>query len=429
MTDKVAAFLRERQIAGRLVCAVSGGADSMALLDCLVSLSQTMPITVSCAHFNHRLRGAASDRDEDFVRRFCAARGIALHLGRCDVAAQCGESVETAARRARYAFFDTLPGDYVVTAHTADDNLETVLMRLLRGPSLKGLCGIPPVRGRFLRPLLGVTRAEILAYLAAASIDHVEDETNALDDCLRNRLRHHVVPLLEQENPSLAASVAARCQTLRDEDALLDTLAGQALEKSRHGGGYRCSVLTAQPDAVQKRAALLLLRQAGVPAHTEQHVRALCALIASSNPSAQCSLPGMTAARQYDLLLVPAAAPLSPPEMPLAVPGRTMFGAAEILCSLSPLSGAIAVALDRVGSLTVRARRPGDAITLSGGTKTLKKLLIDHKIPAARRPEIPVITDACGIVAVGFIGADRNRIPAAGEAALYIKCTERSAKL
>ena len=197
-----------------VVCAVSGGADSVSMLHVLLSLQDTLGIRVEAAHFNHHLRGAESDRDEAFVRQLCASLGVPLHTGGGDVqarAAQTHESLEEAARKLRYAFFDTLPG-LVATAHTQDDNLETVLLNLTRGTGLAGLTGIPPKRGRLIRPMLVCTRAQIEACLAEHGFSYVTDSTNLLPDARRNRLRQRVIPLLREENPAVAQTV---CCSLR----------------------------------------------------------------------------------------------------------------------------------------------------------------------------------------------------------------------
>ena len=175
---------------GLILCAVSGGADSMYLLARLMELGYT----VAAAHYNHGLRGGEADRDETFVRGFCAARGVVFVSekgGAAAFAAEQGMSVETAARTLRYDFLertaDALGAAVIATAHTADDNAETLLLHLARGTGLKGLGGIPPVRGRVVRPMLHVTRAEIEEYLRAHGIDYVTDSTNASDEYARCR--------------------------------------------------------------------------------------------------------------------------------------------------------------------------------------------------------------------------------------------------
>ena len=217
MRDKVRRWCRENAMLSpgqTVVCAVSGGADSVAMLHILCSLREALGVTVSAAHFNHRLRGAESDRDEAFVRKLCDDWGVPLAAASGDAAARAretGESLEEAARNLRYTFFASL-GQAVATAHTADDNLETMLLNFLRGTGLTGLGGIPPKRDFLVRPILCCTRQEVLAYLDAHRLPHVEDSTNAADDCVRNRLRHNVLPLLKAENPALAETALRTAQ-------------------------------------------------------------------------------------------------------------------------------------------------------------------------------------------------------------------------
>ena len=180
----------------RVLVALSGGADSVALLLVLRELGYL----VRAFHLNHCLRGAESDRDEEFCRTLCARLGVELAVERVDVAAaavQQGTGVEETERRVREEWRDEgAKGEKIATAHTADDNLETVLFHLARGAGAKGLAGIPPVRGQVVRPLLDVGRTQIEAYLAGLGQDYVTDSTNADDAYTRNRIRHTVVPVL-----------------------------------------------------------------------------------------------------------------------------------------------------------------------------------------------------------------------------------------
>ena len=166
MLSKLRTFSRQQNLitpGDSIVCAVSGGADSMALLWALYLLKDEWDLNLSAAHFNHRLRGAESDRDEAFVRDFCAGYGIPLYVGSGEIVPG-KKGLEAAARDARYAFLRTLPGK-VATAHTADDNAETILMHLVRGTGLKGLGGISPTSGNVIRPMLNVTRADVEGFL------------------------------------------------------------------------------------------------------------------------------------------------------------------------------------------------------------------------------------------------------------------------
>ena len=204
MLNKLLKFIRQEDLVqpgDTVICAVSGGADSVAMLFAFYLLKQKLGINLEAAHFNHHLRGEESDRDERFVRDLCDRYDIALHVGGGRVTAG-KKGLEAAARDARYAFLKTLNGK-VATAHTADDNAETVLMRLIRGTGLKGLGGIMPVQGNIIRPMLSITRREVEDFLSEWCLSHIEDSSNQSDAFLRNRIRHHVMPLLYQENPKI----------------------------------------------------------------------------------------------------------------------------------------------------------------------------------------------------------------------------------
>ena len=224
----------------RVICAISGGADSVALLWCLYLLREQLDLKLSAAHLNHGLRGEESDRDEDFVRQLCAGYQIPLTVGRTQVQAQ-GRGLEDAARRARYTFLESLdPAAKIATAHTADDNAETVLLHLIRGAGLRGLGGIAPARGRVIRPMLGVTRQEVEAFLGHWNLPHVEDSSNGQPDFLRNRVRSRIMPLLRQENPRFARSCSETALTLRLDEAFLAQEAEAALDGLWDGGGLDC---------------------------------------------------------------------------------------------------------------------------------------------------------------------------------------------
>ena len=415
-----------------VVCGVSGGADSMALLWCLVSLQETLSIQVSAAHYNHRLRGKESDRDENFVRAFCAAHDIPLTVGRGDVEAcrrEQGLGVEEAARNMRYAFLESLPFDKIAVAHNADDNAETVLLHLVRGSGLRGLCGIPPRRGRVIRPLLAVSRQQITDYLQKEGLSWVEDSTNASQDCTRNRLRHQVLPLLKKENPNLLHAITAQSGLLRNEDALLDARAEQLIVPQ--GNGYLCRPLTEAPDPLEKRALRLILGRWLPQDVSLVHICALQSLLRSDAPSARLSLPGgLTARRSYETFEILRETPAEFSPAPLKIPGDTEIPGLEvkITCEITenfqyfentPFHFAIKYDMINNNAMGVRPRRQGDSLTL-GCRKTLKKLFIERKIPRWQRDLIPVFLSGEAVVAVPGLGVDRKFLPVEGEPALLV---------
>ena len=407
MLNKLTAFVRHQdmiQSGDRVVCAVSGGADSVALLFGLYLLKDKLGITLEAAHFNHHLRGEESHRDEAFVKSSCDRYDIPLHLGGACV--QPGaKGLEAAAREARYGFLETLPGK-IATAHTADDNAETVLMHLVRGTGLKGLGGIMPVNGRIIRPMLTVTRADVERFLGEYYVNHIEDSSNQTDDFLRNRLRHHVMPRLLEENPRLAENLSQMALRLRlDEDFLSEQARKQPISVSH---------LKKQHPAVRSRVLEQFLKNEGIREPEQTHMAMVEALLFSDKPSARANLPGgITVSRCYDTLEI-LQQDIHFVQTGLPCPGSveipgyriTAFPAKKIVNTPDTFTVAVK------GSVIIRPRKSGDVIRLSGGTRSLKKLFIDRKIPAAQRMQIPVFEDDAGILGVSGIGANWDRIAA-----------------
>lgn len=406
MLNKLAAFLEENRMlqpGDELVCAVSGGADSVALLFAMYLLKDKLNIHLSAAHFNHHLRGAESDRDARFVEDLCGGLGIPLYMGEGTVVP--GEKgLEAAARDARYAFLKGLPGK-IATAHTADDNAETVLLHLVRGTGLKGLGGIPPVSGRLLRPMLTVTRREVEDFLREYSLKHVEDSSNESSAFLRNRIRHEVMPLLRRENPRIGENLSRLALGLRLDEACLEAQASAPLPG--------VSRLRQLHPAVRRRYLRLFLEDSGVREPEQSHIALAESLVFSDNPSARGDFPGgKTIAREYDrLVLLEGSDEL--PERYLTCPGRTELPEAGLAVECAPAEGlengpSVFTVVPR-GQMVLRSRRSGDVLRLSGGRKLLKKRMIDQKIPASRRGRIPVLCDDAGILGVWGFGADLDR--------------------
>ena len=407
MLNKLLAFTRQQGLISpgdHIICAVSGGADSVALLFGLYLLKEKLDIRLSAAHFNHNLRGAESDRDEAFVRDFCDRYDIPLMVGAAAVTPG-KKGLEAAARDARYAYLRSLPGK-IATAHTADDNAETVLLHLIRGTGLKGLGGIAPISGNVIRPMLSVTRQDVENFLQEWSLPHIEDSSNGTDAFLRNRLRHHIMPRLLQENPQFSENTSAMALRLRLDEACLSQAAQMASPIS-------ISVLKEQHPALRSRILENFLKQNGVREPEASHLNLLESLVCSDNPSAAGHFPGnITIARRYDTLVrldsreTPAEAILPPAgtvELPqwgirvTCAPAQTIINTTDTFTVLPQ------------GSITLRSRRSGDELQLSGGTKSLKKRFIDRKIPAPERSFIPILEDDAGILAVYGFGTDLRR--------------------
>lgn len=402
MLNKLRAFLKEQALLSpgdSVIAAVSGGADSVAMLFALYLLRDELGITLEAAHFNHHLRGAESDRDEAFVTDFCGRYDIPLHLGSGRIVPG-KKGLEAAARDARYAFLRRLPGK-VATAHTADDNAETVLMRLIRGTGLKGLRAIAPVSGNVIRPMLTVTRDDVEAFLEEYALPHVEDSSNGTDDFLRNRIRHGILPLMRAENPRIGENLSAMALLLRQDEACLQAMIPeeQVPDVSR---------LKAMEPALRRRALERFLKAQGVREPEQIHILQAEQLLYHWSPSAAMQFPGgVTIGRQYDRLVRLECAP-ELPETRLSVPGETCIGGkrfvSEYATDLEERPDSVLVC--PVGVLTVRSRRSGDIMRLPGGTRSLKKMYIDRKIPASQRAAVPVLADDRGVLAVFGIGTD-----------------------
>ena len=405
MQNKLLKFIRQQGLiepGDRVICALSGGADSVAMLFALYLLKEKLDIALEAAHFNHHLRGEESQRDEAFARDFCARYDIPLHVGGGQI--QPGKKgLEAAARDARYAFLQSLDGK-IATAHTVDDNAETVLLHLIRGTGLKGLGGIAPQRGKLIRPMLGVTRQEVEAFLRQWSLPHVEDSSNDTDAFLRNRIRHHVMPLLREENPRIGENLSKMALRLRQDEAYLTQQSSFEALPAVH-------TLRTLPQALRSRALEIFLKQSGIPEPEDVHIAQAEALVFSDNPSARATFPGgVTITRSYDWLTVVADA-VGIPKTPLLCPGQTEAGDYRVTCEPAAeiRNAPNTFTVCPSGTLFLRSRQTGDTLRLPGGSRSLKKLFIDRKIPASQRDLIPVLCDDAGILGVNSIGVNLDR--------------------
>lgn len=270
LPEKVQLFLQQYhmvQAGDTVCCALSGGADSVCLLRCLLELAEPLQLRVTAIHVNHQLRGAESERDAAFCMALCARLQVPLQVVRCDVAAYAEQqkcSMETAARDCRYAAFASAAATRVATAHTASDNLETMLHRVIRGSGLRGLAGIPPVRERYIRPLLTVTRTEVEAFLQTLGQDYVTDSTNATDAYTRNRIRHDLIPKMQELNPALEQTAIGMLQALQTEQDYMAKQAAAILQVHQTDD-YTLSDLRTEHPAMQLRCIMQLLEQFGIP--------------------------------------------------------------------------------------------------------------------------------------------------------------------
>lgn len=410
---------------GTILCALSGGADSTCLLDCLWRLGQARGFAVAAGHLNHLMRPTAG-RDVAFVTTLCEERHIPLYVGETDVTALAEReniSLEEAGRQARYDFLcrtaDTIGAAFIATAHHREDQAETVLLQLLRGTGTQGLTGIPPVRGRIIRPLLNTSKADILAYLQARGLSCVFDETNADRTYARNRLRLDIMPQLLDINPALTEHICRTADILRGENELLDDLAAQYLPPS--GTVIETAALHSAPAALRRRMVRLLVARLpiGKKDFTARHYEALERL---TDEGGALSLPyGAGAVCREGVLTLYMGAP--PPEAVALPVGETDFGPWHITVTDAPQPHALALCAQ---PLTVRTWQRQDSLTLpeSRGGRSLKRLLAEKGIDVRRRETWPVVCAGGRPVAVWGVGIDESVLPTESGSTLYITMRE-----
>ena len=422
-----------------ILCAVSGGADSMCMLAMLDELTRKGTIRIAAAHFDHGLRGAESDRDAEFVRNYCASHDIAYYFGAGNVrdyAEKKKISIETAARELRYDFLqktaEKVVADRIATAHTADDNAETVLLNLIRGSGLKGLCGIPPVRGNIIRPILWMNRKQVMDYLKEHGIPHIEDSSNSELIYTRNKLRHSVIPLLEQFNPRFLEAIFETSELIEEDETYLSSLADKVLwNAKREVYGLRISAgdLKKLPKPVAARVVMGASEELGA-AITRSLVDGVMELAFSDSPSAKRNFAGgLTVLREYGDIIFTRLPLEIKTFAPVKLSLNETVEVPELGLTFTYVSGVPEEKINNsfntflfkkdsiCGKIAVRPRKTGDRISFGGtrGTKTLKKLFIDEKIPLRLRESIPVFSDEKGVIAVPGFGMDIRCIPAPGD--------------
>lgn len=429
----------------RVLCAVSGGLDSMCLLFLLDAWCREQGGELAAAHFNHQLRGGPADRDEAFVRETCEKWGISLTAGRRNVreyAKENGLSLEEAARTLRYRFLRQTAEERqckrLYTAHHADDNAETVLLNLIRGTGLKGLTGMDWERTGLCRPLLRVTRKELEDYAARWKIPHIEDETNAdPETASRNFLRLRVLPLFKELNPRAVEHIAQTAGRLQEADRFLEAeAAARTAPLEVREGQVRVPVdlLFRAPEAVRPRMLLQLFDCLGVGRKDIGAVH-LNALLRMANPmeagrESQLSLPcGVTAqCRRRWLILETRSQRLT--EVPL-LPGQPLrWGEHYTLTLLNSQAGAGITLRDRTPGepwdIRVGPCPPGERLLLPGtrGARSVKRLCLDRKISLAERNCLPAIYVGKSLAAVWRLGVDAAFAPKDGVSCRFIKIEE-----
>ncbi len=413
----------------KLVAAVSGGCDSSVLLHILCSLKDEMDLEIVCAHVNHNLRGSESDGDEAFVRNICSKYGIeckVLSANVAEYAAQKRLSTEEAGRKLRYEFFESCADELstdakIATAHSLSDCEETFVFNAARGASLSGICGVPPKRGRVIRPLIEFSRTEIENYANEHGVPFVTDSSNLTDEYTRNKIRHSVIPVLKEINPSFDKAFLRLMKNLSETKDFVEEEAKALLEKAKTENAFDGKVLSTADPAVKNKAAAMLLESFGFGFDYERTLR-IAEKFGGENFKEELSKNSYLVQENY--IITKTVKPENCEEIPeteLSVGKPIDLGekTAEIEV-LSPetvrnshkvngLSLKDTFDFDKiVGKAVLRSRKTGDKAEIHGGTKTLKKLFIEEKIPAEKRNSVIVIADEEGVLWVEGLGAAKR---------------------
>lgn len=390
-----------------LVVGLSGGADSVALLDLSALVGRDLGFRVVGAHLDHGLRSGSAEAAAS-CGELCSRLAVPFRSARGDVRARAAadqDGVEAAARVERYAFLERVRAEVgavaVAVAHTREDQAETVLLRLLRGSARTGLSAMR-TGGRLLRPLLGVSHDDLREHLRARGLTWVEDPTNTDTDLLRNRVRHELLPYLRSRfNPRLDAALCRAAAVMADEDECLEAQAGELLARLARPAGpalvlSRNGLLSAHPALARRAVRRALETRGGLAGVGQAHVEAVLAL--ARGPSGRrLPLPGRREARSEldGLCLGPPADAGAAFVVPLPVPGRAELPGGDSVTA-SPAPGPprwdpAAAVVAAEGPLVVRTRRPGDRVAAVGREKSLRRFLMDRRVPSRLRDDLPLV--------------------------------------
>ncbi len=412
--------------------ALSGGADSMALLFSLLSLKKRLGITVKAAHFNHMIRGAEADSDEQFVKEQCDKAGIELAVGRADVplyARKNSISIELAARKLRYEFFSKINEGVIATAHTSSDNLETVIFNLSRGTGPDGLCGIPPKRDIFIRPLIFCTRENIEEYCSKKGIPFVTDSTNLSDDYTRNKIRHNIIPVLKTLNPSVEKAVQRTASLLKEDSEYISSMVEEYLTENTVENRLRVGSLGELSPAVAKRVVKRFIENMFPQCDTELvHIESVLKIV---HKGGQIHLPSLCTAvieNGYLKILRNGENEQKPKEFIVDIT-EVDISFIEENKKINNLLLNNSLDCDKIiGKSVLRTKQSGDKIRLRnrGCTKTLNRIFSENKIPVRDREVIPVIADDKGVIWIHGIGvAERCNVCNKSKRILKISVEER----
>lgn len=404
----------------RVVVALSGGADSMALLYVLCELKEEYGMAVEACHVNHGIRGEDAVRDENFVKAECQKLGVILHTFHFDVpdlAKERGLGLEECGRQVRYEAFESLGDCLIATAHTLSDRCETLLLNETRGASLKGICSIPAVRGNIIRPLIDCTREDVEEYCRLNSIPFVTDDTNFDDVYSRNRIRLNVIPELKKINPSFEKAVSRLIESANEDEDFFREVTEKVFESAKTENGYNADIINAQHPSVRKRVLYKIINREADVKPELVHLK----MVENILEGGTVQIIGDTVISVRNSILVINLQTQEAEEwecdfsdFEVSVGKRKIKATVFNKNDLPPKQFVHKNVLDYdavVGKCVLRNRRAGDRIRLAGSscTKTLKKLFNEKHFE--NRNSLMILADEEGILWVEKSGcADRAKI-------------------
>lgn len=418
----------------RVLIGLSGGADSVSLLHVLAGLRGELGLSLEALYIDHGMRPEETPKEMEFARSLAASFDIPFHSDKIDVishAKKTGFGKQEAARELRYQCYElyraSLGANRIALGHTAEDQLETFLMRLIRGTGPKGLASIPAVRRYIIRPLIEVRRAEIEDYLREKGAGYVTDSSNLRRDYTRNKIRHSLVPILKGFNPRIVEAVSRMAGILADEERYFDTIVLKTIMKLiTRKNDMEIELFLVPLESMDRVILRRVLRHAvsvvrGLRGLDLGHIEDVIGLVKGGSPGQRIYLPGrMRAVKKYSTLLITAKSPAKVGEYRLEVPGSVRIGetGAVLTASVSNLADAGAdkktaiLDADKIAPpLTVRSRKKGDyfhPIGFSGKRKKLQDFFVDEKIPRDERDSVPLVLSSDDIIWVAGMRADER---------------------
>ena len=418
MRDKVLKAISDFSLidsGDRIIVALSGGADSVALLHVLNSVKEKYNLTLFAAHINHMIRGNEADDDEKFVTALCENMGIRLFVKRIDVPEISKKekiSLELCGRNVRYEYLSQLADEFeckIATAHTSSDNVETVLYNIARGTLLNGLCGIKSKRDNIIRPLIYCSRGDVECYCADNSLSFVTDSTNLTDEYTRNNIRHNVVPVLEGINSDLNSTFTRMCSSLGDIKRFVDKYSEKELNECRTTYGYSCEKLLNLDKAILFNVLFMILNDAKADA-SYKHIELISAAL--TNGGCVDLNNGKRAVCKQGVFRI-----VDTNEMPVITQqklkdyGFCQYFSKKELKNVNKNFLNDCVNCDIITDNTViRTRKEGDTFTLPhrGVTKSLKKLFNELRIPSEKRASLLIVANDNDVLWIEGIGVSEK---------------------